>query len=65
MSAEGISQLFRSLNIPRPDQRELESLFSKDKEDLLPFLDWLCSGAIKPENMLTEFEVARFNHIFI
>ena len=59
MSVQGLAAVCHVLDLSCPNQRDLESLFTKDKEDLLPFLDWLCSGAVGPENRLSSFELSR------
>jgi hypothetical protein len=61
MSAEGISALCSALGAPSPELHEIQSqLFARDREEVLPFLDWLCSGFISKDNVLTAKELEMY-----
>lgn len=59
MSASGLAGRLRALSIETPDPKELEVLFSRENEALLPFVDWLCNVSLSSENCVTDAEAKR------
>jgi hypothetical protein len=59
MSAAALAERLRTLGLDPPDARELEPLFARENEALLPFVDWLCTAPLTPANCITEAEARR------
>lgn len=57
MSSQGLALLHSALGLACPDAAELQSLFSRDKEDLLPLLDWMCG--LNPAEKLSDQHIKR------